>query len=119
MVGLFKYPKRKLKKLVKDGEYKEAIEFGNSLKEKFSDDPDYYFIMGSIYYILEDNKMAKSYLEKAIHHGELDEEALMLKANIHLSLKEPESVRECCNQILDINPKNKDAKRILDELESH
>jgi len=34
LVGLFSYPKRKLKKLIKQGEYKEAIDFGNTLEEK-------------------------------------------------------------------------------------
>ena len=56
MVGLFSYPKRKLKKLIKDGEYIEALEFGKSLESHFSEDSDFMFIMGSTYYILEDSK---------------------------------------------------------------
>ena len=58
MVGLFSYPKRRLKKLLRDGEYKEALEFGYSIEEKYSNDPDFFFIMGSIYYILDDAKNA-------------------------------------------------------------
>jgi len=56
LVGLFSHPKRRLKKLLKEGEYKEALEFGYSIEEKYSNDPDFFFIMGSIYYILEDAK---------------------------------------------------------------
>jgi len=56
LVGLFSHPKRRLKKLLNEGEYKEALEFGNSIEEKYSNDPDFFFIMGSIYYILEDAK---------------------------------------------------------------
>ncbi|MBI3254730.1 MAG: hypothetical protein HYZ55_02360, partial [Nitrosarchaeum sp.] len=41
MVGLFSYPKRHLKKLVKNGDYSEALEFGKGLAEKFSNDSDY------------------------------------------------------------------------------
>ena len=52
MVGLFSYPKRHLKKLVKNGDYVEALEFGKSLEGKFFNDPDYMFMMGSIYFIL-------------------------------------------------------------------
>ena len=52
MTGLFSYPKRKLRKLINEGEYEQAIELGNDLEEKFSDDPDFLFIMGSMYYIL-------------------------------------------------------------------
>ena len=60
MVGLFSYPKRKLKKLIKDGEYIEALEFGKSLESQFSEDSDFMFIMGSTYYILEDSKKSNS-----------------------------------------------------------
>ena len=52
MTGLFSYPKRNLRKLINDGEYEQAIEFGNQLEQKFSNDPDFLFILGSMYYIL-------------------------------------------------------------------
>ena len=42
MTGLFSYPKRKLRKLINQGEYEMAIEFGNELESKFSHDPDFY-----------------------------------------------------------------------------
>ena len=56
MTGLFSYPKRKLRKLISQGEYEKAIEFGNELEVKFSKDPDFLFIMGSMFYILNDEK---------------------------------------------------------------
>ena len=56
MTGLFSYPKRKLRKLINEGEYEEAIRFGNQLEQKFSNDPDFLFIMGSMYYILNEEK---------------------------------------------------------------
>ena len=65
MVSLFRYPKRRLKKLIREGEYVEAIEFGKSLESKFSDDPDFLFIMGSVYVIVEDTKKALPYFEKS------------------------------------------------------
>lgn len=117
MVGLFSYPKRHLKKLVKNGEYKEAIEFGESIEEKFSKDSDYYFIMGSIYYILEDASNALSYFEKALSLNPNDSETLLLKANVHAFLKEVEQVKDCCNKILEIDPDNSEARNILKNLE--
>ena len=54
MVGLFKHPKRRLRKLVKDGEYDEAVRFGKSLESEYSDDHDFMFIMGSVYFIVDD-----------------------------------------------------------------
>lgn len=119
MVGLFSYPKRHLKKLVKEGEYKEALEFGESIEEKFSEDSDYYFIMGSIYYILEDANNALAYFDKALSLNENDPETLLLKANVHAFLKEIEKVKDCCNKILKIDPDNIDAKNILRNLEEN
>ena len=48
MTGLFSYPKRKLRKLINEGEYEEAIRFGNQLEQKFSNDPDFLFKSFSI-----------------------------------------------------------------------
>ncbi len=72
LIGLFNYPKRHLKKLLKEGEYKEALEFGYSIEEKYSNDPDFFFIMGSIYYILEDVKYALYYFDKTLSISEFD-----------------------------------------------
>ena len=52
----FNTPKRKLKKLIQNGDYKEAIELGDEIEEKYANDPDYLFIMGGLFYILEDAK---------------------------------------------------------------
>ena len=114
---MFSYPKRHLKKLVKEGEYKKALEFGESIEEKFSEDPDYYFIMGSIYYILKDASNTLSYFDKALSLNENDPETLFLKANVHAFLKETEMVKDCCNRILKIDPDNINAKYILKNLE--
>ncbi|KAG2476794.1 MAG: putative TPR domain protein, component of TonB system [Nitrosopumilales archaeon] len=117
MVGLFSHPKRRLRKLFNEGEYKEALEFGSSIEEKYSNDPDFFFIMGSIYYILDDAKNALYYFDKTLSIGEFDTEALLLKANVHLYLKEHKAVKECCNKILEVDPQNKSANQILDNLE--
>ena len=116
MVSLFRYPKRRLRKLVQQGEYKEAIEFGKSLEEKFSNDPDFFFIMGSLYYILDDAKNTLYYLDKSLEINENDIETLLLKANVHLYLKELNPVIDCCEKVLEIDPKNSRAQDILDNL---
>ena len=118
MVTFLKYPKRHLRKLVQKGDYIEALEFGKSIESEFLEDSDYQFIMGSIYYILEDAKRALPYFEKAIALKGDDIETLMLKTNVHLSLKEKEEAIHCCKQILKIDPKHLEAKKLIDELES-
>jgi len=118
MVSLFRYPKRRLKKLIREGEYVQAIEFGNSLESKFSDDPDFMFIMGGVYVILEDAKKALPYYEKAVQLDNNDVETLKLKTDVHLALEQKNKAIDCCKRILELEPKNYEAKELLEELEN-
>ena len=119
MVSLFRYPKRRLKKLIREGEYVDAIEFGNSLESKFSDDPDFMFIMGGVYAILEDAKKALPYFEKAVQLDNNDVEILKLKTDVHLALQQKNKAIDCCKRILELEPKNYKAKELLEELENY
>ena len=116
MSGLFTYPKRHLRKLIKEGEYKEAIEFGHSIEEKYADDADFHFIMGTLFYILEDAQKALDYFDRSLQLNSSDIEAWLLKGNIHLYLKEKQQVLECCNKILDIKPDHTGAEALLKQL---
>lgn len=118
MVSLFRYPKRKLKKLLKDGEYDEAVKFGKSLEAKYSDDPDFMFIMGSVFFIVEDAKKALPYFEKASTLNPKDVETLTLKTNVHLALEQRDEAISCCKKILELDPKNSEAQDLLEKLES-
>ncbi len=118
MVSLFRYPKRRLKKLLRDGEYAEAIEFGKSLESKFADDSDFMFIMGGAYFIVEDAKNALPYFEKAVQLDNTDIETLKLKTDTHLALQQKDEAIDCCKRIVKLEPKNFDAKELLEELEN-
>jgi len=118
MVSIFRYPKRRLKKLIREGEYVEAIEFGNSLESKFSDDPDFMFIIGGLYVILEDPKKALPYYEKAVQLDNNDVETLKLKTDVHLALQQKNKAIDCCKRILELEPKNYEAQELLEELEN-
>ena len=117
MVSFFRYPKRQLRKLVQQGEYIDALDYGKSLESKFSEDPDYLFIMGSIYYILEDSKKAILYFDKAISLKGDDIETLMLKTNAHLALQEKDEAIHCCKHILKIDSNHSEASKLLNQLE--
>ncbi len=118
MVSLFRYPKRRLKKLIREGEYVEAIKFANSLESKFSNDPDFMFIMGGVYVILEDAKKALPYYEKAFQLDKNDVETLKLKTDVHLALQQKDEAIDCCKRILELEPKNYEAQELLEELEN-
>ena len=118
MVNIFRHPKRHLKKLISEGEYVEAIELGDSLESKFSDDHDFMFIMGGVYVILEEPKKALPYYEKAFQLDNNDVEILKLKTNVHLALQQKDEAIDCCKRIVKLEPENYDAKELLEELEN-
>ena len=118
MAGLFNQPKRRIKKLLKDGEYIEAIQYGKSIESKYSDDSDFMFIMGSVYFIVEDSKKALPYFEKAHQLNDKDVETLTLKTNVHLALEQKDEAIDCCKKIINLDPKNTEAQDLLEKLES-
>ena len=118
LTGLFSYPKRKLRKLVKEGEYKDAVEFGKSLEQKNPNDSDLLFIMGGLFYILKDAKTALNYFERVLEINGYDQETLLLKADVHVFLKEFDAAIECCNKVLGVDFENMEAKNILERIET-
>ena len=119
MTGLFSHPKRKLRKLINDGEYEQAIEFGNNLEGKFSHDPDFLFIMGSMYYILKDEKKTLHYIDRVLEINEYDVESLSLKLRVHQYLNNNDTVVDCCKKILKVDSDNFEVRDVLDELEEN
>ena len=119
LVVLFSYPKRKLKKLVKEGEYKQAVELGKTLEKQNPYDPDLLFIMGGIFYILQDAKSALNYFDRVLEINEHDTETLLLKANIHIFQQEHKTAINCCRKVLEVDPKNKSAHDLLEQLENN
>ena len=117
MVGLFKHPKRKIRKLIKQGDYEDAIQLGKSLESEYSDDSDFMFIMGSVYFLVDEPKKALPYFEKAFQLNSNDLEMLRLKTNVHLALEQKSEAIDCCEHILKIDSKNDEAHDLLDQLE--
>ena len=118
MVGLFKHPKRHLKKLLRDGEYDEAVAFGTNLESDYSDDHDFMFIMGSAFLIVDDAQRALPYFEKSFQLNADDVEMLTLKTNVHLALQQKDEAIDCCKRIMKLEPKNSEAESLLDQLEN-
>ena len=118
MSGLFSYPKRKLRKLISQGEYEKAIEFGGELEAKSPKDLDLLFIMGSMFYILNDEKKTLHYIDRVLAIKPYDVESLSLKLRVHQFLKENDIVIDCCKKILEVTPDNFEVRDLITELES-
>ena len=130
MVGLFsKTPKdpnlqnnikkfKEFKKILKAKKYPEALKAGLLLLETAPHHHDTLFMVGSIYYMKNKYKTALSYLDKSLEIGEYDVDALLLKAYSHQKLGENKQVISCCKKIIEVDPKNKSVKQLLEQLES-
>ncbi|MDI1495218.1 MAG: TPR repeat-containing protein [Cenarchaeum symbiont of Oopsacas minuta] len=114
MVGFFSKPKRTLRKMVKNGDYKEALEFGHSIAAKYNKDHDYLFIMGGIHYILDDSKNVFYYMDQALEINPFDVDALHLKASVYAASGEKEKMMEYCKKIHEIDPEHQGARELLD-----
>ena len=76
MTGFFSKPKRTLRKMVKNGDYKEALEYGRSIAKQYEKDHDYLFIMGGIHYILDDAENVFYYMDRVLGINPYDTDAL-------------------------------------------
>ena len=106
--------------MVKNGDYREALEFGEGIEDRFASDPDFLFIMGSIYYILENGDNALHYFERALAINDSDIETLALKAALHYARGEAPEARACCERALAVDPDHmasRDMLRDLDEVD--
>ncbi len=74
--------------------------------------------MGSVFYIVDDSKKALPYFEKSFQLNDSDVETLSLKTNVHLSLEQKDEAIDCCYRILKLQPKNSEAKELLETLEN-
>lgn len=117
MAPLFRYPKRRLRKMVKNGEYAEALQYGMSIESEYAEDHDFLFIMGSIHYIMEEPRDAIKYLDRAVSLRPDDVEALMLMTNAHISLKQRQEAASCCMHILKVDPGHTEARSLLGDLQ--
>ena len=95
MTGLFKKnPRRRLRKLIKQKKYDEALEYGHGIEKKLEHDPDIAFIIGTIYYIKGDSEKTIEYMNSVLEIGEFDLDALAIKASVYLNLKDKEKSKK-------------------------
>ena len=130
LVGLFsrtpKDPQQKkniqkfkeFKKLVKEKKYPEALKLGTEYLQKVPHNHDVLFTVGGIYYLKNKYKTAISYFDKALEIGSYDIDVLLLKAYSHQKLSENKRVIQCCDKILEVDPKNKAVSKLLEQLNS-
>lgn len=105
--------KKELRKLVKGKKYEQALECGLDLLKVDPYENDILFIVGSIYYVNGSYRKAVSYLGRSLKIATYDVESLILKAHSHIKLGQPEMAKDCVRLIREVDPKNREAERIL------
>ena len=117
MVGLFNKnkPQQKLRKFIKEKKYAEALKYSVNLEkdEKYRNDTDIAFIIGTIHFLKGDIEKTLSYMNKVLEIAEYDIDALVLKASILADMKKKKEAMECCDKIKEIDPKNTTMQKIL------
>ncbi|MEC7712211.1 MAG: hypothetical protein VX415_03460 [Thermoproteota archaeon] len=117
MIGLFNKnkPQQKLRKFIKEKKYAEALKYSVNLEkdEKYKNDTDIAFIIGTIHFLKGDIEKTLSYMNKVLEIAEYDIDALVLKASILADMKNKKGAMECCDKIKEIDPKNTTMQKIL------
>jgi len=117
LVGLFNKnkPQQKLRKFIKEKKYTEALKYSVNLEkdERYRNDTDIAFIIGTIHFLKGDIEKTLSYMNKVLEIAEYDIDALVLKASILAGMKNKKGVIECCDKIKEIDPKNTTMQKIL------
>jgi tetratricopeptide (TPR) repeat protein len=128
MTGLFKKEKQskgtkflktkkiQLKKLVKEKKYDLVFQIGEEILKKNPDDMDVLFILGGLFYMRGKFAKAISHFDRLLETSSYDPEALLLKAKSHYSLGQFTDSKNCCNKILEIDPKNKEISELLQKI---
>ena len=118
MTGFFKSnPRRRLRKLVKEKKYDDALKYGHAIEKTLEHDPDIAFILGTIYFIKGNAQKTLYYMDKTLEIGEYDIDALSIKASVHIHQKNKTKAEQCCEKIREIDSKNKSLREIEGELE--
>ncbi len=102
--------------MVKNGDYKEALEYGGSIAAQYEKDHDYLFIMGGIHYILDDAENVFYYMDRVLGINPYDTDALHLKASVYVAADDKKKATEYCRKILDIDSEHRGARELLDRL---
>jgi len=109
---------KEIKKLVKEKKYSDALKSGTEYLEKTPNHHDVLFIVGGIYYMKNNLNTAISYFDKSLEIGSHDIDVLLLKAYSHQKLGENKRAIQCCDKIIEIDPKNKAVSELLEQLNS-
>ena len=108
--------KKKLKKLAKDKKYDEVLKIGGEILKNEPYDIDVLFIVGGIEYKYGRLKKAMHYFDRVLAISNYDVDALLLKANVLFQQRQYSEASLCCNKIKEIDPKNKSALKLLQNI---
>ncbi len=106
---------KEIRRMVKEKRYGPALKTGIEYLREVPENHDILFIVGGIYYMQKRYTAALPYFERALRIGRYDTEVLALKAQCHRRLGQKSRADECWRDILEVDPKNAEALKMLGE----
>ncbi len=104
---------KKVREMVKKKRYGAALKTAVEYLKEVPDNHDVLFVAGGIYYMRKKYSLALPYLDRALSIGRYDTEVLALKAQCHRRLGQASKARECWKTILEVDPENAEAQKML------
>lgn len=104
---------KNIRQMVKAKRYGPALKAGIEYLQEVPSNHDVLFIVGGIYYMQKRYTAALPYFERALEIGRYDTEVLSLKAQCHYRLGQKSRADECWRDILEVDPKNTEAQKML------
>lgn len=109
---------KEFKRLAKQRRYGEALRLGREYIKEVPGNHDVLFTMGAMHYAKGQLRESIRYLDMALEIGQYDVEALLLKAHSHSRLGQPKRAAACCKKIQEVDPRHREACRLLEALGS-
>lgn len=104
---------KSIRNLVRKKEYDAALKLGVTYLQRVPENFDILFVVGGILYNKRRYSKALIYFEQAVEIGRYDPEVLSLKAECHMRLGQMDKARLCWQDILEVDPKNSHAQKML------
>lgn len=107
---------KEFKRLVKAKEYDRALVQASQYLRRVPNNHDVLFAVGGIHYLSGRYRDAIKYFDRGLEIGEYDVEILLLKAYSHQKISQEKSAAQCCKKIMEVDPKNKRARALLEKM---
>ena len=104
---------KEIRSLIRHKKYDAALVMGRKYLRQDPGNHDVLFVVGGILYMKKRYVAAISCFEQVLQISRYDPDVLALKAECHHELGQESKARQCWQDILEVDPKNAQARQML------